>query len=141
MCAVEITTNDVATYPLPGCVTPTQYSFSPDGAIITYLRSTETSLSKRLYAFDPSTGEETLLVQPMEQNNPESLAENLRRERQRILDVGVTQYAWAKSANRLLVPHNGCIYVQDGIGAPLRKLLPGVWKARGLVRWVVGPIA
>eukprot|EP00668_Euglena_longa_P015101 GGOE01019150.1.p1 GENE.GGOE01019150.1~~GGOE01019150.1.p1 ORF type:complete len:747 (+),score=187.95 GGOE01019150.1:277-2241(+) len=53
----------------------------------------------------------------------ESLTETLRRERQRILDVGVVHYAWAQDCNRLLVPLNGGIYVQDGVEAPLRCLI------------------
>ena len=124
----EITTNDVASYPLPGCVTPSQYHFSPDDKYITYLRSTETSLTKQLYAFNPATGEETLLVHLPERGTSESLTETLRRERQRILDVGVTHYSWAGSICRLMVPLNGGVYVQDGIEplAPLRCLIPGL---------------
>eukprot|EP00667_Euglena_gracilis_P020627 EG_transcript_22348 len=118
----EIFTNDVASYPLPGCGTPTQYRFSTDGRHITYLRTTETSFNKQLFAFNPSTGQETLIVRPPERTT-ESLTETLRRERQRILDVGVVQYAWAQNCNRLLVPLNGGIFVQDGVEPPLRCLV------------------
>ena len=42
------------------------------------------------------------------------------------MSVGVTEYSWAKKANRLLVPKDGALYVQDGVGdgagASLRRL-------------------
>ena len=55
-----------------------------------------------------------------------SREEQLRRERARIMSTGVTEYAWAAGANRLLVPKDGALYVQDGVGdgagATLRRL-------------------
>ena len=32
------------------------------------------------------------------------------------MSVGVTEYSWAKKANRLLVPKDGALFVQDGVG-------------------------
>jgi dipeptidyl-peptidase-4 len=52
-----------------------------------------------------------------------SLEEKLRRERQRQLELGVTHYAWAENANRLLLPLQGEIYVQEGADPPLRKVV------------------
>ena len=53
-----------------------------------------------------------------------SLAERLRRERQRLHSSGVTQFGWSRRVDdhdeetvRIVVPHRGNIYVQDGIGA------------------------
>ena len=37
------------------------------------------------------------------------------------MSTGVTEYAWAKKANRILVPKDGALYVQDGVG----KMAPG----------------
>ena len=56
-----------------------------------------------------------------------SLAERLRRERQRLHSLGVTQFGWSRRDKvgsvdedeetvRIIVPHRGNIYVQDGIG-------------------------
>ena len=52
-----------------------------------------------------------------------SLAERLRRERQRLHSSGVTQFGWSRRVDnndeetvRIIVPHRGNIYVQDGIG-------------------------
>ena len=49
--------------------------------------------------------------------------EKLARERQRMLALGVTSYAWAKRAERMLLPLTGEIWVQDGIDAKLRLLV------------------
>ncbi len=65
---------------------------------------------RQLFAFDPKTGEHRLLVEPPGGGETEenvSLEEALRRERQRQRELGVTQYAWAKQASRLLVPLAG----------------------------------
>ena len=65
----------------------------------TCLFSPERSLVRQLYAFDTATGERRLLLTPpgsgaQEENlSPE---EQLRRERQRMLTLGVTHYAWAE---------------------------------------------
>jgi len=123
-----LTTVEVATYPLPGTVVPTAIAFSPDDRQLTYLRSPDRSLSRQLFALDPTTGSETLLVEPpgggvREENL--SLEEKLRRERQRVRGLGVTSYAWAKHTNRVLVPLAGSVYVQDGAGAPLRLVVEG----------------
>ncbi len=123
-----LTSVEVATYPLPGTTMPTAVRFSPDDTLLTYLRSPDRSLSRQLYALDPATGKESLLVQPpgggvTEENL--SLEEKLRRERQRVRGLGVTRYAWAKDTTRVLVPLAGSVYVQDGPGAELRLVVKG----------------
>ncbi len=119
---------EVAKYPRPGTVVPGALAFSPDDELITYLLSPEGNLTRQLYAFDPETGEQSLLLAPPDGGTSEetiSLEEALRRERQRQLEVGVTHYAWAKRAKRLLIPLRGNIYVQDGLNAPLRQIVEG----------------
>ncbi len=118
---------EIATYPLPGMAMPGDFAFSPDDRLITFLHSAEESLSRQLYARDAETGTQRLLVAPPGGGTTEenvSLEEALRRERQRQRAVGVTQYAWAQHANRILVPLQGALYVQDGADAPLREVLP-----------------
>ena len=117
---------EIARYPLPGMAIPGALAFSPDDKLITYLFSPDQSLTRELYAFDPATGEQRLLVVPEGGGTTEenvSLEEALRRERQRQRELGVTQYAWAEDRNRILVPLQGSVYVQDGAGAPLRKIV------------------
>jgi dipeptidyl-peptidase-4 len=107
---------------------PGQFAFSPDDELITYLLSPDESLVRCLYAFDPETGEQNLLVAPVDGGTTDeniSMEEALRRERQRQREIGVTEYAWAEQTNRILTPMQGSIYVQDSPGAPLRKIVDG----------------
>jgi dipeptidyl-peptidase-4 len=122
----SIPIEEIARYPLPGMAIPGSLAFSPDDRLITYLHSPERSLVRQLFAFDPATREHRLLVEPPEGGATEqnvSLEEALRRERQRQRELGVTQYAWAKQAPRLLVPALGGLYVSDAPGQPLRCLV------------------
>ena len=118
----------IAAYPLPGMAIPGSIAFSPDDLLVTYLFSPERTLTRQLYAFDPQTSEQHLLVTPPGGGTTEenvSLEEALRRERQRQREVGVTSYAWANEGSRILVPLQGDVYIQDGPDAPLRKLVDG----------------
>jgi dipeptidyl-peptidase 4 len=117
---------EIAKYPLPGLAVPANIAFSPDDQLISYLLSEDMSLTRQLVAFNPESGEQSVLVTPVDggtRDDNVSLEEALRRERMRQREFGVTQYAWAQKANRLLVPMQGEIYVQDGQGAPLRKIV------------------
>lgn len=117
---------DVARLPLPGMAIPGALAFSPDGRLLTYLWSPDGTLTRQLYALDLETDERQLLLAPRDGGTTEatvSLAEALRRERARQLEVGVTAYAWARHGNRLLVPLRGGLFVQDGPDAPLRELV------------------
>ncbi len=117
---------EVATYPLPGTAVPGSLAFSPDDKLVTYLFSPEGGLNRQLYAFDLETAVTRQLVQPpgggVTDDNI-SHEEALRRERLRQRETGITQYAWSKKGDRLLIPLNNNLYVQDGPDAPLRLLL------------------
>jgi len=124
--APEFPLEAVVTYPLPGMAIPGAIAWSPDDRLITYLYSSDRGLTRQLYAFEPASGERRLLLAPADGGATEeniSLAEQLRRERLRQRELGVTQYAWARHANRVLVPLRGDIYLQDGLDAPLRKIV------------------
>jgi len=117
---------EVAKYPLPGMAFPGNIAFSPDDRLISYLLSEDMSLTRQLFAYNPESGEQSSLVTPIgggTRDDNVSLEEALRRERMRQREFGVTSYEWAQKVNRLLVPMQGEIYVQDGRGAPLRKLV------------------
>jgi dipeptidyl-peptidase-4 len=117
---------EVAKYPLPGMAIPGSLAFSPDDDVITYLFSPEGSLTRQLHVFDPDTGSARLLVTASDAVMTEEdipLEEVLRRERQRQREVGVTQYAWARHASRILVPLHGDVYLLDGLDATLRKIV------------------
>jgi dipeptidyl-peptidase-4 len=121
----SISIEDIASIPLPGMAVPGSLAFSPDDKLITYLHSSEHTLERQLYAFDPNSGEHRLLIESGGGKSEEeiSLEEALRRERQRQRELGVTQYAWAKHTLKLLVPSYGDVYVSDGPGEALRRLV------------------
>ena len=115
-----VTTADVARRPAPGTVSPTSIAFSPDGGTVTFLVATPGSLQQRLAAVDVATGEASEVATPGTALAEEalSLEERLRRERARELGVGVTRYAWAERAARLLVPLHDGLWVLDGPHGP-----------------------
>ena len=116
----------IAKYPLPGTAVPGEIAFSPDDRLITFLLSPDRSLNRLLYAFNPELGEQVLLAEPPGEGVTDeniSLQEALERERIRQREIGVTHYAWAEHANRMLLPIRGEIYVKDGIQGPLRKIV------------------
>ncbi|XP_002987827.2 uncharacterized protein LOC9651895 [Selaginella moellendorffii] len=120
---------DIVQNPLPGFVAPSSVAFSPDDKLVSFLFSPDATLSRKIFAFDPETRQQLLLVSPPNGGVDEcnlSTPEKLRRERLRERGLGVTRYEWAKSAGacaataHLMVPLPGGIYVQDGLGAELR---------------------
>jgi dipeptidyl-peptidase-4 len=106
----------LAQYPLPGMAFPDRLEFSPDDQWLTYLFSPEHSLTRHLFGLDLPRNEERFLAIFSEEEAGEgkfTLEEALRRERQRVREQGITQYAWAKQANRLLIPMPDKLYIQD----------------------------
>lgn len=115
----------VARYPLPGTAIPTSIQFSPAGDL-TYLYSPADSLVQDLYVHDLPSGTRRKVFTPPEGGATEanlSPEEKLRRERLRMRSLGVTRYRWAKTANRLVVPLLGDLWVQDGVEAEARKVV------------------
>ena len=101
---------EIAKYPLPGMAIPGNIAFSPDDRLISYLLSEDMSLTRQLFAYNTESEEQSILVAPIDGGTRDenvSLEEALRRERMRQREFGVTQYAWARKANRLLVPMQG----------------------------------
>ncbi|HUS14417.1 MAG TPA: DPP IV N-terminal domain-containing protein, partial [Chloroflexia bacterium] len=121
-----LTFADVARYPRPGVAGPKQFQFAPDGQTINYLHSADRSLTQGLWAYDIATGQRTTLTgdRPAPADaRPLTREEELRRERGRIRDLGVTSYQYAAHATPpvLLVPEGGALVVRRG-DAPLTVL-------------------
>jgi len=116
---------EVAKYPAPGVLAPSGFSFSPDDSLLTYLYSPEGTLSNQLFVLDLKTSEKKLFLESSMETTEENISaeEKLRRERQRELATGVTYYEWSRKGDRVLIPFPDGLYVQDGMGAPLRKIL------------------
>ncbi len=116
----------VAELPVPGGSVPTAFAFTPDDRHLVYLRSPDASLVRMLWAFDITHGiEQKLSEAPGGGVTEENLSheERLRRERQRELGLGLTSYRFARDTHRLIVPLRGDVFVQDGVGGSLRKLV------------------
>jgi dipeptidyl-peptidase-4 len=117
-----LTIEQVARYPRPGTVVPGRLGFTPDGSAVTYLFSGEGNLVRSLWRHDLATGERRVLAGPPPRQEF-SREEELRRERMRLREEGVTDYQFAKDARPpvLLVPSGGELLVAQG-DEPLRQL-------------------
>ena len=87
-------------------VAPSSARFSPDGSFVTFLHSSNDSMTLDLFAIDLATGERRRLAEPVAGVSEDaiSLEEKLRRERGRDLSLGMSRYAWADDAAVILVP-------------------------------------
>jgi dipeptidyl-peptidase-4 len=116
----------IAVFPAPGMAIPTAFTFSPDDQQVCYLYGPPGDPVQRLYALDVAGGEARVLVAPPGAGTQESNLspeEELRRQRERMLAVGITRYAVNDATGRILIPSQGNLYVQDGPNAPLRLIL------------------
>ncbi len=119
---------DIAQLPAPGWNIPSSFLFSPDNNQITYLYSPGRNLINHLYGFSIETGETRELVAPGYSGATEdnlSPEEKLRRERQRQMALGVSQYFWANKTPKLILPLQGGIFILDEPDQPIRQLVDG----------------
>jgi dipeptidyl-peptidase 4 len=116
----QITIADVARFPRPGTSIPMRLGFSPNGEDVTYLASSEGNLVLSLFAHNVQTGETRVLAGP-----PAASANELRRERARLREIGVTSYQFAVESTvpTLLIPVGGSLRVSID-GGVLREM-PG----------------
>lgn len=118
---------EVAKYPLPGTAIAGSFQWSPDGRWLTMLDSADGSLVRQLWV-EPVDGSapRRVMFEPEDGGATEenlSPEEKLQRERKRERNLGVTQYAWAHTGARVLVPLRGDLWVQDGPDAAPRKVV------------------
>jgi dipeptidyl-peptidase 4 len=115
-----ITIEDLARFPRPGTSVPARIGFTPDGSALTYLASAEGNLVLSLFSYDFASGRRSVLAGPPEASTAEaalSREEELRRERARLRELGVTSYHFARNAERptVLIPVGGSLRVSiDG---------------------------
>ena len=124
----RLTLRDVAHLPRPGTNAPGDIRYAADSRYVSYLYSSEGTLTRELWAFDRQTGHEFRLLEPLGGGDTDatvSREEALRRERQRQLASGVTSYAWSEESDTLLVPLRGDIYVRRGVEGELRRVTEG----------------
>ena len=96
---------------------PRALKLSPDGKLVTLLRNRPDDLERYdLWAIDPATGAERMLVDSKKFATGAELseAERMQRERARIANLkGIVAYDWAPDGKSLLVPLDGDIYLAD----------------------------
>jgi dipeptidyl-peptidase-4 len=124
--ARRLTLADISHLPYPGTDVPASIQFSPDDRALTYLRSADGTLVRSLWWHDLESGERWEIARPLPSTEGESslsLEEQLRRERTRTSELGVTDYAWASRAATptLIVPIGGQLFV-GGDREPVRRL-------------------
>ncbi|MFT3771636.1 MAG: hypothetical protein QM820_39995 [Minicystis sp.] len=110
-------------FPAPGVHLPRSIQFAPDGKLITYLQAEGKDPVLSLYAFDPATREAKVILRGSDlskTSKPLTAAEELRRERQRMMAQGITGYQWAKRAKVMLVPFSGDVFLRAENGAITR---------------------
>ena len=90
----QITSGDVASVPQPGYDLPESLQFSPDDNLVTYLRSSNQSYFRQLYAYDLRTDREFLYNQP--EMNDEPTDDNLVQEEEYRRKVGVFYLCFEK---------------------------------------------
>jgi len=100
----SITFDDIAQLPPPGWAHPGSVRFLPDSTGFLYLQPREGELAQDLHLYDIAQGASRVLLAARGQDQPSSLEEQLRRERQRQVYVGVTYFDVAAG---LLVARRG----------------------------------
>ena len=107
----------MARHPEPGWNVPRQAQHAPDGKTVTFLASEQGDETMSLFAFDATTGKSEVLLRAKDLGDTgtatRSREEELRRERQRDRNEGITQHVWAKKTKLLVIPHSGDIFVRD----------------------------
>ncbi|XP_039143133.1 dipeptidyl aminopeptidase 4 [Dioscorea cayenensis subsp. rotundata] len=128
---------EIVQYPLPGYVSPSCISFSPDDRFIGFLFSPDASLYRKVFLFDLQSRSQEMVFSPPEGGGLDesnlSAEEKLRRERSRERGLGVTRYEWRArnptasgglGGHSIMVPLPSGIFFQEIAGGePELKLL------------------
>jgi dipeptidyl-peptidase 4 len=111
MTNAKIPVEALGAFPLPGMGTPNSFAF--DNNRLLFL---DGGGAQKLYAVDLESGVRQVLVEPPGGGvNEDNLSpeEELRRQRARMLAVGITHYSRNAATGRLLLPIAGDLYVYD----------------------------
>jgi len=116
--AESLSFEDIARYPRPGMGVPRQVEFTPDSRQVAYLHDPSGALVQELWIHDITTGArrrvEAPVGDPSAPEYPRTLEEELRRERNRIRELGITSYHFPQA------PKDGWVYLGHGGGALAR---------------------
>jgi dipeptidyl-peptidase 4 len=132
----KLNIGQLGVYPRPGLEAPKAFDFAPDGKTLYYLDSPSRSLYQQLWSHDLTANTRQTLTPPyfgLQPDDPLSRYEELRRERLRQRDFGVTDYEVGQSASGrvILMRIAGRLYLRHG-DEPIRELtqFAGVQDAR-----------
>ena len=122
MIDTHLTPEDVARYPRPGMDAPRNLTFTPDGRKVAYLASAAGTLTQDLWTYEIATGVRRQLTDVAAASGAagetRSLDEELRRERGRTRETGVTSYQFVRSGEEgpavLLAPLEGRLLIARG---------------------------
>lgn len=105
---------------------PSRFTVTDDGQAVFFLRAVAGSPARALHVWERSTGQERVLVTAAQLlgNGEEVLdaAERARRERQRVMGRGVTQYRVSPDGARVLVALSGRLFVVERSGGAVTEL-------------------
>ncbi|GER86098.1 peptidase S9 [Dictyobacter vulcani] len=118
----KLSLKDVARYPRPGMDVPIGIKFTPDSQKVTYRMGAEGSRAQELWTYDLNSRERRQLTKltsgTVKSNGQLSLDEELRRERSRQRELGVTSYQFTQATEDtpliLVVPFEGRLYSARG---------------------------
>lgn len=145
--ASPVTFDRMTDRPVPGWQVPQNIAFAPTGEI-TFLEAEPGAERDQLslWTWDAAKGEARVLMRASDfAATTPSREEELRRERQRQRNKGITQYAWARDVPLLVVPSGGDVFVRDASGTvtratatPAPELDPKPCPTGARVAWVRG---
>ena len=116
----RLTLAQVASYPRPGMAGPAAIGFTPDSRALTWLWSASGGLVRSLWRVELDTDARRVILGPDDDPAELSREEELRRERTRTRELGVTSYSWARDAEPAvcLIPGGPRLRVLVGDGDP-----------------------
>ncbi|MEX2299646.1 MAG: S9 family peptidase, partial [Bryobacterales bacterium] len=113
----KLTIEEIFAEPGPTGPAPTQFQWSPDGKLLTYILPGEGEAESRdLWAFDPLSGEKRILVSGEQLSRLAPSTEQAtgdERERERLRRYSVAAYLWAPDAKAILFTSAGRLYLFD----------------------------
>jgi dipeptidyl-peptidase-4 len=117
--SVPIPFEEIGRLPLPGTAEPVGFEFGADDKVLVYRYAPDGGLERRLFALrvgDAATGPVEVPVggAPLDEGSL-TLDEQLRREREREVGVGITSATFAERTDAVLVPLHDGLHVLRGL--------------------------
>ena len=107
--------SEVASFPPPGMSIPSDFKFSFDDTYVAYIYDPENGLNRQLWLLNTLTNEQKLLFKSSDKESEDNISadEKLRRERQRMIGLGVIFFQWAEKVNHLVFSNSAGLFTID----------------------------